>query len=82
MASEWKRDYRMGNPTLALTRRRTNRHILYRVLFLTVPPNFQYQNEKRWAASQRLFHEILFVQKILVGRTTFFFLALKFGQNS
>ena len=53
MASEWKRDYRMGNPTLALTRRRTNRHILYRVLFLTVPPNFQYQNEKRWAANQR-----------------------------
>ena len=28
MASEWKRDYRMGNPTLALTGRRTNRHIL------------------------------------------------------
>ena len=26
---------------------------LYRVLFLTVPPNFQYQNEKRWAANQR-----------------------------
>ena len=25
----------------------------YRVLFLTVPPNFQYQNEKRWAANQR-----------------------------
>ena len=25
----------------------------YRVLFLTVPPNFQYQNENRWAANQR-----------------------------
>ena len=25
----------------------------YRVLFLTVPPDFQYQNEKRWAANQR-----------------------------
>ena len=60
MASEWKRDYRMGNPTLALTRRRTNRHILYRVLFLTVPPNFQYQNEKRWAANQR-FSSIIFL---------------------
>ena len=24
----------------------------YRVFFLTVPPNFQYQNEKRWAANQ------------------------------
>ena len=24
-----------------------------RVFFLTVPPNFQYQNEKRWAANQR-----------------------------
>ena len=26
---------------------------IYRVLFLTVPPNFQYQNEKWWAANQR-----------------------------
>ena len=25
---------------------------MYRVLFLTVPPDFQYQNEKRWAANQ------------------------------
>ena len=25
----------------------------YRVLFLTVPPNFQYRKEKRWAANQR-----------------------------
>ena len=25
----------------------------YRVLFLTDPPNFQYQNENRWAANQR-----------------------------
>ena len=25
----------------------------YRVLFLTVPPNFQYQNEKQWTANQR-----------------------------
>ena len=25
----------------------------YRVFFLTVPPNFQYQKEKRWAANQR-----------------------------
>ena len=29
-----------------------------------------------------LFHEILDVKKILVGWTTFFFLALKFGRNS
>ena len=29
-----------------------------------------------------LFHEIFDVQKILVGWTTFFFLALKFGRNS
>ena len=63
MASEWKRDYRMGNPTLALTRRRTNRHILYRVLFLTVPPNFQYQNEKRWAANQRFSSKIFLMYK-------------------
>ena len=63
MASEWKRDYRMGNPTLALTRRRTNRHILYRVLFLTVPPNFQYQNEKRWAANQRFSSMIFLIYK-------------------
>ena len=27
--------------------------IIYRVVFLTGPPNFQYQNEKRWAANQR-----------------------------
>ena len=32
--------------------------------------------------SKILFHEILDVQKILVGWTTFFFLALKFGRNS
>ena len=29
-----------------------------------------------------LFREILDVEKILVGWTTFFFLALKFGRNS
>ena len=27
--------------------------MIYRVVFLTVPPNFQYQNEKRWAANPR-----------------------------
>ena len=32
--------------------------------------------------SEILFHEILDVQKILVGWTTFIFLALKFGRNS
>ena len=26
---------------------------MYRVFFLSVPPNFRYQNEKRWAANQR-----------------------------
>ena len=31
--------------------------------------------------SEILFHEILNVQKILVGWTMFFFLALKFGRN-
>ena len=31
---------------------RTN--FMYRVIFLTVPSNFQYQNEKRWAANQRV----------------------------
>ena len=49
--------------------------------FLTVPPNFQYQNEKRWAANQR-FCSMFDVQMILVGWTTFLFLALKFGRNS
>ena len=32
--------------------------------------------------SEILYHEILNVQKILVGWTTFFFLALKYGRNS
>ena len=32
--------------------------------------------------SEILFHEILDVQKIIIGWTTFFFLALKFGRNS
>ena len=32
--------------------------------------------------SEILFHEILNVQKILVGWKTFFYLALKFGRNS
>ena len=32
--------------------------------------------------SDILFHEILNIQKILFGWTTFFFLALKFGRNS
>ena len=32
--------------------------------------------------SEILFHEILNVQKILIGWTKFFFLALKFGQTS
>ena len=32
--------------------------------------------------SEILFHEILNVQKILIGWTKFFFLALKYGQNS
>ena len=32
--------------------------------------------------SEILFHEILDVQKILFGWTTFFFLALKFGRTS
>ena len=27
--------------------------VFYRMVFLTVPPNFQYQNEKWWAANQR-----------------------------
>ena len=32
--------------------------------------------------SEILFHEILDVQKILVGGKTFFFLAAKFGRKS
>ena len=32
--------------------------------------------------SEILFHEILNLQKIFVGWTMFFFLALKFGRNS
>ena len=55
---------------------------IYRVVFLTGPANFQYQNEKRWVANQSFNHEILYVQKIFVGWTTFFFLALKFGRTS
>ena len=47
--------------------------------FLTVPPNFQYRNEK-WL--EVLFHEIFDVQEILVGWTTFFFLALKFKKKA
>ena len=31
--------------------------------------------------SEIMFHEILDVQKILIGWTTFFFLALKFGRD-
>ena len=29
--------------------------VIYRVLFLTVPPDFQYQNEKQVAANQDYF---------------------------
>ena len=40
----------------------------------------------KWKAmgtqSENLFHEVLGVQKIIVGWTTFFFLALKFGRTS
>ena len=41
-------------------------HCTYRVLFLTVPPNFQYQNEIRWASDNQKFCSMN-VQKILVG---------------
>ena len=59
------------------------RLLLYRVLFLTVPPNFSVPKWKTMGSqSEILFHEILDVQKILVGWTTFFFLALKFGRTS
>ena len=36
---------------------------LYMVLFFTVPPNFQYQNEKRWAANQRFSSMIFLMYK-------------------
>ena len=37
---------------------------MYRVLFLTVSPNFQYQNEKRVAANQRSFAEKISMKNI------------------
>ena len=36
---------------------------MYRVIFLTVPPNFQYQNEKQSAANQRFCSIILSMYK-------------------
>ena len=36
-----------------LTEKKRRIRFIYRVFFLTVPPNFQYQNEKQWAANQR-----------------------------
>ena len=44
--------------------------------FLTVPPNFQYRNEK-WL--EVLFHEIFDVQEILVGWTTFLLISAVHG---
>ena len=44
--------------------------------FLTVPPNFHYQNEKWWAANQR------FCTKDPRWLKNVFLLALKFGRNS
>ena len=54
--------------------------MFYRVIFLTVPLNFQYQHEKRQAANQR-FRSMKF-SKDPRWLKTFFFLALKFGWNS
>ena len=42
------------------------------MVFLTVPSNFQYQMKTMGSQSEALFHEILDVQKILVGWTTCF----------
>ena len=57
--------------------------IVLQGVFLTGPPNLQYQNEKTMdSQSEILVHEILNVQKILIGWTKFFFLALKFGRTS
>ena len=36
---------------------------IYRVLFLTVPPNFQYQNEKTCSANEELFFIENFLKK-------------------
>ena len=52
-----------------------------RLFILIVPPNFQYQNEKRWAANQR-FCSMKFPMYKRSSVVEQFFLALKFGRNS
>ena len=51
-----------------------NKILIHRVLFLTVPPDFQYQNEKKTSCSQPglLFQEIFNVKGLLVGWASFF----------
>ena len=56
---------------------------IYRVFFFNCSSQFSVTKWKTMGKqSEILFHEILDVKKILVGWTTFFFLALKFGWNS
>ena len=51
--------------------------------FLTVPPNFQYQNEKWWAANQRFFSmKFSMYKRSSLVEQRFFLLALEFGRNS
>ena len=42
---------------------RNSLHHTYRVLFLTVPPDFQYQNEKTCSANEELFYIENFLKK-------------------
>ena len=48
-------------------------HDIYRVVFLTVPPNLQFQNEKRWPANQRFCSMKFWMYKrsLLVERFSF-----------
>ena len=56
---------------------------MYRVFFFNCSSQFSVPKWKTMGSqSEILFHGILNLQKILVGWTTFFFLALKFGRNS
>ena len=42
-----------GGQIIILTQFGFSEFLKYRVVFLTVPFNFQQQNKKRWAANQR-----------------------------
>ena len=57
--------------------------LLYRVFVLSVPPDFQYQNQTTCKANEELFYiEILLAKELWLAATCFFFiLVLKIGRN-